>query len=482
MRRGIFVSSLLIAGSALCAPAFAQAQDKPVETPASSDPKAIAVAKPARPEPLLATPNGQVTDKARELAEADLAAAPDGDVQPLRVDPNQAGRRGYGLAGPATIATAEAPTDLAERAPEALPAPTGARPEPKPVIEAEARPAPAEAGSAPATPRAIAEEQPTLAEQETNSGQLREGGDPVVKPVYAQRRYEAVGEPLAEPERGDPVVRPTYRQRRWEPKPVERAERAPVDRPNAAEDDGRPDYVEAERIVREVNAAPAAPASAVAEASAPVTQTARVTESAPVAMPVQSAEAASVEEASHVADTADEAGDSAREALRDASRVARVVRQTGRVARVLGGAAVGAAADPPVLADEEERGERPVYAEEKPEGSVYAEEPRDYPPVHAEERPLRQRVDYSARFSNRLTTDSCDSHRYEGLARSVRRAVEVGSIDWRTARDMDDEIAHGMALQRGYCESGMNDWRERRLDEQYTQIEDRLRFERRRFR
>ena len=138
----------------------------------------------------------------------------------------------------------------------------------------------------------------------------------------------------------------------------------------------------------------------------------------------------------------------------------RHVRQAGRVARVLGGAAVGAAADAP----------------------VYAEEPRDYPPVHADERPLPQRVDYSARFSNRLTADSCNSHRYEGLARSVRRAAEVGSINWRTARDMDDEIAHGMALQRGYCESGMNDWRERRLDEQYTQIEDRLRFERRRFR
>ena len=205
----------------------------------------------------------------------------------------------------------------------------------------------------------------------------------------------------------------------------------------------------------------------------------------------------------------------AREVLRDASRAARVVHQAGRVARVLGGAAVGAAAAVPVPTGEEERDERPVYAEEERdevpgqaederdaeraypqesrraspvyaederEAPVYSEQRRDHPPVYSDEGPFRQRIDYGARFSSRMAVDSCDSHRFEGLARAVRRAAEVGSIDWRTARDMEDEIAHGEAMQRGYCESGMNDWRERRLDDQYVQIEDRLRFERRRFR
>lgn len=546
MRRGVFVSSLLIAGSALCAPAFAQSQDRPAEASAAlaeaaavqakaaavrAEPPAVkaAAARPARPAPVLATPNGQVMDRAREIAEADLAAAPDEESRPLRVDPNMARKRAFALPRPTPQPAAEDKPVLAER--EAQPAVAEAR--------AEAKPALAER-DAESQPVRSAESQPR-----------RGGGDPVVKPVYAQRRYE----PAEEAEGGDPVVRPTYRQRRWEPAVERQAEHAPAAEPRsvARDADGRPDYAEAERIVREVNArangeplpaaeagrmANAAPAvEAPAEAAAPAVRTAQAADAAPVTRAAQAADAAPVGEAAQVADAAEvagEAADSGSEVLRDAARAARVVRQAGRVAKVLGGAAIGAVADAPVYAREEreeapvyaeeerdadrgyareERGEEPVYAEEEPRAApvyqqrreapvyeprreapvyeqrraapVYAEDDRDYPPVYATERPLGPRFagfGYGQRRASREAGTYCDDYRYDGLLRAVRRAVEVGSIDWRTARDMEREIAYGEDMQRSYCASGLNGWRAQRLDAQYSQIEDRLRFERGRFR
>ena len=554
MRRGAFVSSVLIAGLAQCAPAAAGVEDKPteaavqVEAPAAKAEAAVAkveapVARTGKPAPLLATPNGQVMDRAREIAEADLAAAPVDEIKPFKVDPNQAGKRASRLAQSGPPPAPQEKPALDARAPEPLPRVAEARGDPtlatapttamKPALD-EATPEPQQAALAErqpepsATPGSKAEEQPALAERESEP---RHGGDPVVRPIYAQRRYQTAEEPAANVDGGDPVVRPNYRERRWEPKPVREAERTPEAEPEtrASGRPVRPDYVEAERIVRvasahgdnevppvieagRVAAAAPPPAPVATEVSVPMTQTAQAADIAPAARTEQGTVAGSTGDAAGAAvadatNAAAEAGDGGLAVLRDAARAARVVGQAGRVAKTLGGAAVGAAADArvhgdeereqaPVYAEEEgdaDRGDRrddpdeePVFAEERREVPVDADEDRVYPPVHADdEPPLRPRFDrdgYDERWASRDAGGSCDRHRYEGLSRAVRRAAEAGSIGWRTARDMEDEIAHGEEMQRGYCASGLDDWRARRLDAQYSQIEDRLRFARGRLR
>lgn len=73
--------------------------------------------------------------------------------------------------------------------------------------------------------------------------------------------------------------------------------------------------------------------------------------------------------------------------------------------------------------------------------------------------------------------DTCDGARTDRLQQRIRREADSGQIDPRTAQDLDDETIHAEDLRRSYCASGMNDWRAERLDRQYAQIEDRIRYE-----
>ena len=138
---------------------------------------------------------------------------------------------------------------------------------------------------------------------------------------------------------------------------------------------------------------------------------------------------------------------------------------------------------------EDARDERPVYADEtRDEAPVYARDQREQRPVYAEEDreaappyapgPDRERA-YGDRWASRQDVSGyCDTQRFDGLRRAVRRALQVGALDWRAARDMEDEIDNDQDVQNSYCASGMNGWRAHRLDAQYSQIEDRLRIER----
>jgi hypothetical protein len=72
---------------------------------------------------------------------------------------------------------------------------------------------------------------------------------------------------------------------------------------------------------------------------------------------------------------------------------------------------------------------------------------------------------------------ACDGARTDRLQQRIRQEAARGLIDPRAAQDLNDETGHAEELRRSYCASGMNDWREERLDRQYAQIEDRIRYE-----
>src|SRR5262249_7509077 len=120
--------------------------------------------------------------------------------------------------------------------------------------------------------------------------------------------------PAAEPRvaaHGDPAVVPRWKQRPWAPKPTQQAAGASTAAPRAApaEAAAHPDYVEAERIVHDVDAradgaaapiadagrvaraAPAPEAPRMADAPAPAVEAPRVAEApAPAPAPAQVAD------------------------------------------------------------------------------------------------------------------------------------------------------------------------------------------------
>lgn len=92
------------------------------------------------------------------------------------------------------------------------------------------------------------------------------------------------------------------------------------------------------------------------------------------------------------------------------------------------------------------------------------------------EPPLRG-ASYGRSWEQRGDARICGSDRADRLQQRLRRDIADRRIDWRTARDLEAEIGHAEEMQRSYCSSGLNAWREDRLDRQYAQIEDRLRYE-----
>ena len=159
----------------------------------------------------------------------------------------------------------------------------------------------------------------------------------------------------------------------------------------------------------------------------------------------------------------------------------------------------------PVYADEE-RAPRPVYADDTERGRErdYPEDTREARPLYADDdrdvrnayprdgreplggyddrgsagRPRYAMVEPGLQPADRRWANrACDDGRAYRLEQRLRRAVREGVVNWRAAQDIEDDIGHVDNMHRNYCLSGMTDWREERLDREYAQIEDRLRFE-----
>ena len=174
--------------------------------------------------------------------------------------------------------------------------------------------------------------------------------------------------------------------------------------------------------------------------------------------------------------------------------------------------AARAAASRPAPAIEDHR-PRPVYAgdersmrsghldDEREAGLLHANDDRDLRPAYPQGRREARRgygdrdFDVDPRYSmadrgfrpgilrgdrgwvDRGGERGCDDGRAYRLQQRLRRDVRDGVIDWRAAQDIEEDIGHVDYMHRSYCVSGMTDWREERLDREYAQIEDRLRFE-----
>lgn len=82
-----------------------------------------------------------------------------------------------------------------------------------------------------------------------------------------------------------------------------------------------------------------------------------------------------------------------------------------------------------------------------------------------------------AQFGQRTAERSCDVGRSARVQQQIRQKADDGRIDWRSAQDLEDELDHAEDIRRSYCASGLNDWREQRLEALYAQIEDRIRYE-----
>lgn len=127
-------------------------------------------------------------------------------------------------------------------------------------------------------------------------------------------------------------------------------------------------------------------------------------------------------------------------------------------------------------------GEDPAREPESSEQDLAAMPPAEPDPGLAEQdgaRPAYAGEEQQARssYSDRAGDRGCDGEEADRLTQKLRRETEGGLIDRRAAEDLSDEIAHAEDLRQSYCASGMNEWRQERLDRQYAQIEDRLRYE-----
>jgi hypothetical protein len=145
-------------------------------------------------------------------------------------------------------------------------------------------------------------------------------------------------------------------------------------------------------------------------------------------------------------------------------------------------------AEPPLARDLPARAPRRVYADDdRTADPAYPAEDEDgraprpgdrYAIVDRSLRPDAGRADGSdPQWGARNANPICAGDRADRLLRSVRRKADFERIDGPAAEDLEDEIGHAADLERSYCQSGMNDWREQRLDRLYAQIEDRIRYE-----
>jgi len=425
MGRKLIFSAILAAGLVQVAPAIAQTQDQPPEqdraaaaTPATTAAEAtapiaetrasapIAEARASEPAPAsIAEAKAPATDRARELAEKDLAAAPPEEIKPVVVDPGDARR---------ALARARQAVAQAEQAEQQR-----AAAEPSPAEER--RPARAEARLPAAEPRPLA----------------ADADEPAPPPVRERRPVYA-----------DQARAPAY------PADDRRGDDAQDDRAIYANTQDRAD-------------------DGVEDAAA-----------ADVAEPrdLRGRQARQV-----YADEADPAP-----APRDVRE-----RQARQVYGEEGPAAAPRALPPahaqrPVYADDD-RDARAAYPDadadadagypvsrRDPAGAVYADVPQPGARYAIVDRSLRSaagRDDADQQWGGREPSPACDADRADRLLRQVRRKADFERIDGRAAGDIEDEIGHAGNLQRSYCASGMNDWREQRLDRIYAQIEDRIRYE-----
>lgn len=393
MRREMLFLSVAVAGLVQIAPAFAQSSDQPAE----ADKAPVAVAPPAA-APAPAMPN-EVHDKARDLAEQDLASAPAEEMKPVVVDPGDA-RRALARARQAAAEAQERAQQQAQQDAAPAPRPVVAAAEPAP------RPAVATADAAPPPPPAapVREARPVYAGDDRDPGYLPE-------------------------DRGDDGARDDRDDR----------------------DGGRPVYADREE------AAPVADADAEPEP-----------EPAPRDLRGRQARQVYADDAAQP-----QPGRDMRE------RPSRQLRTDD------------APAAAPLPRELPVRATRPVYADDDRDAGPadpgadsdagYDRAPRNgerYAIVDRNLRPDARRDDgLDQPWANRAPDPACDADRADRLRSNVRRKADFERIDSRAAEDIEDEIGNAADLQRSYCASGMNDWREKRLDRLYAQIEDRIRYE-----
>lgn len=372
MRRKVVFLTMVAVGLVQMAPVSAQVQES------QSDQDAAPAAAARLPDAPAAAPvPAEVRDRARELAEKDLAAAPPEEMKPVLVDP--------GDPRPAIARARQAAAEA--RAREA----------------ARAAVAEAEAPSRPVPASPDRESRPLLAADDRESGDDGIGAEDrdASRAVYADRAAEAPAEDAEAPVGRDLRGR--------------QARLADADREADARAEPLPGRDLRGRQAREIYAddAPVAPQRTI-EPSMPRSVP------APAARPVY-------------------AGDD-----RDAD-----------------------AAYPD--------------ARRAPDGDIYEPLPRErerYAIVDRDLRPDAARDDGAGQQWGRRAADpACDADRAGRLRDDVRRKADFERIDGRAAEDIEDEIGHAANLQRSYCASGMNDWREQRLDRLYAQIEDRIRYE-----
>ena len=438
-RKAVF-SAVLIAGLTQAAPAVAQVQDQQREPSSAS-------AAAARPQ----TAPGRVWIPSVRRAEARRPAASTVDATPVR-------------------AAEEAPRPSA------------------PVVEAVSAPAPAlrVAEEAP-RPRAVLAEasprQPDLADQDLASVPPEEAKPVLIDPTAARRGLANAGRRALQPR---PAASPALAAA----EPVERSLPAP-----RADD---PEVIQAERVVataqNRVDRQPmneAAPEAVVASRDAePIRAESEPVLAAaePVPQPVEevggdtvTARIERVASSEPSVALAEPGGDSS---------LARTTRAAA--SRTVG--AVEDRAPRPVYAEDEERGMGPGYPDDVRDARpVYAGDDRDvrnaYPRDGREPlggyddrafggRPRYAMVDPGLRPADRRWADrDCDDGRAFRLQQRLRRAVRDGVVNWRAAQSIEDDIGQVDNMHRNYCLSGMTDWREERLDREYAEIEDRLRFE-----
>ncbi|ATE63692.1 hypothetical protein [Rhizorhabdus dicambivorans] len=390
MGRKVVFLGVLAAGLVQMAPALAQTSD---QQPDQDKAPVAAVPEPAepplekpRPAQVAVAPEPEaeaearppVMDRARELAEKDLAAAPPEEQRPVLVDPGDARR----ALARARRAAAEA-QDRAE--PLSRPAVAAAEPAPPPVArEAEDRAVYAEN-----------RDEPPVRDD-------RDDG----RPVYADRGQD------------DAAAYPEEEEAEDQPAPVARDVRARQARQIYAEETVEPAPRDLRgRQARQVLAEDEAPVTPRRQAAAPVARD----------LPVP--------------------------------------------------------APRPVYADDD-RDAAPAYPDDRraPADDVYGRVPRNGDRYAIVDRSLRPDArpmgdDAGQQWGGRAASPICDDGRADQLLRAIRRKADFERIDGRAAADIEDEIGHAADLQRSYCESGMNDWREQRLDRLYAQIEDRIRYE-----
>jgi len=440
MRHGVVFSSLLVASLAQAAPAVVARAARPVR---------VATPKVEAGPPALATPNGQVMDRARELAEADLAPAPAEEQQPVRIEIGASRRSAGGARRPAATMANRQGTVTARAA--------------------SARMAPTSRASA-----TIARSTQTIIPAATRP-QLAEA-----KPSPVQAVAGRAADPAAQ---ASPTPAPSPRSA--EPVPVlaaatpAHAAAALAEHASAGDDGPRPDYALAERIVRESTTQTEATAGpAAAETAAPV-ETASIERGADASQ--EHSRLAEAQPTPTAPEPATETMATGREATASVSPA-----DIGVPEQLASRDTEESAEGPPASAsDMGEDRQRLADADDLPDSPADRRDiDSEMPPVpddpydRAAGRGYRRAPDYGERWAARDDGGSCDGGRFAGLARAVRRAAQLGAIDPRTADDMEDEIAHGEDMQQSYCATGLNDWRAERLEAQYAQIEDRLRYER----